>query len=153
MNQQEKQNLNSGSGNPLTQEEFHAMMEEIRASNETQAKYARKQYQMSVLSALASFLALAVVCLACVWILPKVNQSLSDLNVIMGDLKVITSELAEADIGGMIADVEDLITSSGDSMNEAMGKLNEIDIEKLNQAISNLSDAVEPLATFFNRFR
>lgn len=137
----------------MSTEEFKKMMEELRASNAGQEKYARKQYRMSQITAICSALVLAVVIYACSVILPLVNTTYVNIDHVLSDLTVITSELAETDLQGMIANVDKLVTSSQNDLSIAMDKMNQIDIEGLNKAIQNLSDAVEPLVNFFNRFR
>lgn len=132
---------------------FRELMARIESSNAGQEKYARKQYRMSQITAFASMVILAVVLYTCSVFIPKVNVTYENMQLIMEDMKVITSELAESDINQMIKDVDQLAVDSQKSINEAMQKINEIDINGLNAAIKNLSDVVEPFAEFFNRFR
>ena len=75
------------------------------------------------------------------------------MQLILENVKVITTELAEADLDQMITNVDQLVVSSETNINEAMEKINAIDIEELNTAIKSLSDVVEPFAQFFGRFR
>ncbi|MGN0158116.1 MAG: hypothetical protein ACI39W_03095 [Brotaphodocola sp.] len=137
----------------MGQEEFKSMMERIEASNAGQEKYARKQYRMSQITALASILVLAVVLYTAVVLIPKVNVTYQNMQLILENMKVITTELAEADLNQMIEDVDQLVVSSETNINEAMEKINAIDIEKLNAAIEGLSEVVEPFAKFFGKFR
>ena len=135
----------------LNEEDFKAMMERIEASNAGQEKYAKKQYLMSQITALCSILVLIIVIYAAVTLIPKANTTFQNLNLIMEDLDTITSDLAEADLGGMISD--HLVSSSEDSVQNALNQLNSIDIDTLNQAINHLNDTVTPFANFFNKFR
>lgn len=137
----------------MKEEEFCALMERIEASNAGQEKYARKQYHMSRITAAASVIILAVVLYTASVFIPKVNVTYQNMELIMENLQVITSELAEADINQMISDVDELAVRSQENIGSAMEKINAIDIDGLNQAIRNLSDAVEPFAKFFNQFR
>lgn len=137
----------------MKEDEFCALMERIEASNAGQEKYARKQYHMSRITAAASVIILAVVLYTASVFIPKVNVTYQNMELIMEDLQVITSELAEADINQMISDVDELAVRSQENIGSAMEKINAIDIDGLNQAIRNLSDAVEPFAKFFNQFR
>lgn len=137
----------------MKEEEFCALMERIEASNAGQEKYARKQYHMSRITAAASVIILAVVLYTASVFIPKVNVTYQNMELIMEDLQVITSELAEADINQMISDADELAVRSQENIGSAMEKINAIDIDGLNQAIRNLSDAVEPFAKFFNQFR
>ena len=135
----------------LNEEDFKAMMERIEASNAGQEKYAKKQYRMSQITALCSIL--IIVIYAAVTLIPKANTTFQNLNLIMEDLDTITSDLAEADLGGMISDIDHLVSSSEDSVQNALNQLNSIDIDTLNQAINHLNDTVTPFANFFNKFR
>lgn len=137
----------------MNQEEFKNLMERIEASNAGQEKYARKQYRMSQITALASVIVLAVVLYTAAILIPKVNVTYQNMQLILENVKVITTELAEADLDQMITNVDQLVVSSETNINEAMEKINAIDIEELNTAIKSLSDVVEPFAQFFGRFR
>lgn len=137
----------------LNEEDFKAMMERIEASNAGQEKYAKKQYRMSQITALCSILVLIIVIYAAVTLIPKANTTFQNLNLIMEDLDTITSDLAEADLGGMISDIDHLVSSSEDSVQNSLNQLNSIDIDTLNQAINHLNDTVTPFANFFNKFR
>ena len=137
----------------MSSKDFCEMMERIESSNAGQEKYARKQYRMSQITAVASLISLLLVFYTCSVIIPKENVTYENMELIMEDLKIITSELAEADINQMIEDVDKLAVESQKNISDAMKKVNDIDIEGLNTAIKNLSDVVEPFANFFNRFR
>lgn len=137
----------------MNQEEFKSLMERIEASNAGQEKYARKQYRMSQITALASVIVLAVVLYTAAILIPKVNVTYQNMQLILENVKVITTELAEADLDQMITNVDELVVSSEANINEAMEKISAIDIEELNTAIKGLSDVVEPFAQFFGKFR
>ena len=137
----------------MENETFQELMTKIESSNAGQEKYAKKQYRMSQITAAASVIMLAAVLYTCSVMIPKVNVTYQNMQLIMEDMKVVTSELAEADLERMISNVDELVTSSQKNINSAMEKLDAIDIDGLNTAIKNLSDAVEPFANFFNRFR
>ncbi len=134
-------------------EQLRTMLERLEASNAGQEKYAKKQYRMSQLAALANLAVLAIVIYAAVTLIPQVNHTFENVNVIMEDLNVVTSELAAADIEGMLAGVDGLVNSSEQSIQEAMEKINSIDIVALNEAITNLNNTVKPFADFFGRFQ
>lgn len=137
----------------MENEAFRELMARIESSNAGQEKYAKKQYRMTQITAIASVLILVIVCYTASVFIPKVNVTFQNMELIMEDMKVITSELAEADLDQMIEDVDKLAVDSQKNINEAMKKINDIDIDGLNAAIKNLSDVVEPFASFFNRLR
>lgn len=61
---------------------------------------------LSQITALCSILVLIIVIYAAVTLIPKANTTFQNLNLIMEDLDTITSDLAEADLGGMISDID-----------------------------------------------
>lgn len=151
--EQQKQDTEQLFGAAMQDDRFREMMERIEASNAGQEKYARKQHHMSQITAAASVIILGVVLYTAAILIPKINVTYENIQLVMEDLQVVTSELAEADLNQMITDVDRLVTGSEENINLALEKVNNIDIEGLNKAIQNLSDAVEPFANFFNRFR
>ena len=134
-------------------EERAAIMKRIEASNAAQERYAKKQYKMSLISAGANVIVLCLAVFLIFTMLPKINATFENLNAVMENVEPITEELSTVDIEGMVGNIDDLVVGSSDSLNQAMKKINAIDIEKLNNAIGNLNDAVEPLAKFANMFK
>ncbi len=134
-------------------EDFAAVMKRLEASNAAQERYARKQYRMSQLSTVANLAVLALVVFLVATLLPKVNATFEDLNTVMKNVQTITEDLAEVDVEGMMGNIDDLVVESSDSLTQAMKKINALDIEKLNDAINNLNDAIEPMARFANMFK
>lgn len=126
---------------------------EMREGSKVLEEYARKQYRMSQVTAACSIVILGVVLYVTSVLIPKINITYQNVELVMEDLQVITSELAKADLEQMIDDVDRLVVNSEENINEALEKVNAIDIDELNRAIKNLSDAVGPFAQFFNRFK
>lgn len=138
---------------PMSGEDFVELMQQIEASGTSQVTYARKQYLMSQITAAASIVILGVVLYVSAALLPKVNATFETLGIIMGDLQVITAELAVSDLDDMISNVNNLVTSNQDHVQDALTKINAIDIGSLNKAIKDLSDVIAPLAKFVNLFQ
>ena len=65
---------------------------------------------------------------------------------VLNNLEAVTQTLADADLGNMVTQVNTLAADSQTAVNEALTKLDTIDIETLNKAIADLADVVEPLA-------
>ena len=65
---------------------------------------------------------------------------------IMDNMETVTQALADADLGSMVENVNALAADSQSVVSEAMEKLDTIDIDTLNKAITDLADVVEPLA-------
>ena len=76
----------------------------------------------------------------------QVNDMTGQAEIIMDNMETVTQTLADADLGGMVENVNTLTTDSQTAVTEAIEKLDAIDIDTLNKAIRDLSDVVEPLA-------
>ena len=76
----------------------------------------------------------------------QVQAMTSQAETIMDNMEAVTQTLADADLGTMLENVNVLTAESQVIVSEAMEKLDTIDIETLNKAISDLADVVEPLA-------
>lgn len=133
----------------LSAEEFRQIMEKLEKSNAGQERYAKKQYRMSQITALASILVLCVVLYTSASLIPKVNQLLDDIQVSVTNIQNISQDLAEADLPKMIQDVDSLVSVSESSIQTAVNKLNSIDFDALNSAITDLSNIVRPLGRLF----
>ena len=124
------------------------LMESIDRSTKKQAGLARIQCLFSGLAA-AALIAAAVICFT---LLPQIKTLSAELEAVMVNLTSVSEELEAADLEGLVKDVDALVVTGEQSMEQTMDKLNAIDFETLNRAIENLADVIEPLARFFNVF-
>lgn len=132
-------------------EELKKLMERIETSNTNQERYAKKQYRMNQITALASVLMLCAVLYSCSLIIPRMNILFTNLEVVMEDIEIITDGLAKSNLPQMINDIDRLVTSSEQSVQDALNKINAIDIATLNKAIKDLSDIINPIARLFGK--
>ena len=135
--------------------EMLELMKKIEESSHKQLLYTRIQCIAAVL---------AVACFAGIYFLirdflPQISAIITQIpgvvgqmEVVLGNLEVVTTELAAVDFEGMIQGVNTLVATGQIGLEETVNKLNDIDFEALNKAISNLSQVVEPLAKFFKVF-
>ena len=65
---------------------------------------------------------------------------------VMDNLDSVAQALAAADLGSMVENMNTLTADSQAVVSEAMEKLDTINIDTLNKAISDLAEVVEPLA-------
>lgn len=135
----------------LSPEELEHLLKRLEDSNDKQARYAKKQYFMSQITALCSVIVLVVVLCTAAFLIPRVSRVFDDMETVMSNVTAITEELAEADLGQMVEDIDHLVTSSDQSVQEALKQINSVDIEKLNQAINDLANLIRPLAKFFGK--
>ncbi|MCR4787093.1 MAG: hypothetical protein K5888_00760 [Lachnospiraceae bacterium] len=134
-------------------EEMLAVLQSIKEHEELQTKYAKKQGRVVKIAAAVCVVIMIGIAILVLSVLPKVVALLDQANAVaiqaddvMKDLNVVTKQLAAADITGMIDDVSNLVVESEDSINEAMKKIDAMDIEGLNTAIKDLGDVIAPLA-------
>jgi len=129
-------------------QELRELLERLDQSNRQQARYARWQCMFSILSAVCVIGLFVLV----YTLMPQVQELSAQTQVVLTNLTQVTDQLADMDLGAMIENVDELVVTSQSGVDQAMKKLNQIDFDTLNQAISDLSDVVEPLASFFNIF-
>lgn len=82
----------------------------------------------------------------------QIAQLYEQTKFVLDNLDTLTWELANADIGSMVKNVGALVSDSQAIVADAMSKLDAINFEALNQAIEDLADIVEPLASISNFF-
>ena len=105
-------------------------------------RYARLQFVFTLLAALCcGGLLLLGLSLA-----PRLQALGLQLETVLGNLETVTGQLAQADLAGMVENVDALVSGSETGLRQAMENLNSIDFEKLNLAIDSLSRVVESLS-------
>lgn len=144
-------------------EELKAWMTQMEKTNKAQKRYAALQCWFSLLTCLFTGAFLVVAIVLGVWAVPKgldvikrtdavltkMETSVDNTVVIIDNLEKITSELADANLVEMLDQVNVVVTDSQKGIKEAMEKVEAIDIEKMNQGISDLCSVIAPLAKLF----
>ena len=132
------------------------LLEQMEKANRKQVAYARLQFVFSVIAAICCILLL----LAGVKVLPQLQEVALQAETVLTNLETVTTELAQADLIGMVENVDALVTNvdglvgtSQEGVEQTMAKINAIDFDALNDAIKDLSDVIEPIAKFFNTFK
>lgn len=132
------------------------LLERIEKANRRQVRYARFQLIFTVIAAAACIALL----LTGIKVLPQLEETVAQADVVLDNLESVTSELAQSDLSGMVenvdalvANVDGLVNTSQAGVEEAMEKLNSVDFGALNDAIKDLSDVIEPIAKFFKSFK
>lgn len=120
------------------------LLQQIQKENQEQNRLLRKQNKCLMGLLIASL----VLCIACflslALLVPKAENALIDM-------EKITSQMAEANLGEVIHNVNQLAVTSNDGMAQALEKIDSIDLETLNKAITDLHNIVEPLSRLFSR--
>lgn len=132
------------------------LLERMEESNRKQVVYARLQFVFTAITAVCC----ALLLLNGMKILPQLQKAAIQAESVLSNLETVTSELAQADLIGMVENVDALVTNvdglvgtSQIAVEQTMTKINAVDFEALNQAIEDLSDVIEPIAKFFNTFK
>lgn len=132
------------------------LLEEMEKASRKQVVYARLQFIFSAVAALCCI----VLLIAGVKVLPKLQETATQAEIVLNNLEDVTTDLAKVDLGSMVENVDDLVgnvdslvTTSQAGVEQTMEKINGIDFEALNDAIKDLSDVIEPIAKFFKTFR
>ncbi len=113
-----------------------------------QTRFAKWQCLFTALAAAACVGVFVLICM----VMPRVDQLSGQMEAVLTDLEVVSQQLADADLAGMVQDVDKLAETSQKGVEQAMEKLDKLDLDTLNKAIADLADVVEPLARFFNVF-
>lgn len=135
--------------------EMLTFLEKLEKSNRQQVRFARLQCLFSVLAAACCLLLLLTVAK----IVPDIRALSQEIGgialqaeTVLTNLETVTEELAAADLEGLVTNVDNLVATGQEGLEEVMVKLNAMDIETLNKAVEDLSKVVEPLARFAERF-
>ncbi len=80
------------------------------------------------------------------------RSTLNEARAAAKELDEVSAQLSGIDFKGMAEHMDELVATSESGVNDALEKLNAIDIEKLNHAIQRLADVVSPFARFMELF-
>ena len=128
--------------------EILTLMKEIRNSHEEEVQLLKKQLCHSRIVNWVSLTVLVCVLGAMLFAAFQLGPAVENT---VASLEVATRELAEADLPKMLKDVDSLVQQGGQSITEAMDKLNQVDFDTLNGAIEHLNSVLKPFADFFGR--
>lgn len=131
-------------------DENKQMQEVLKKIEENSRKTARNSTLQTIFTLVAA-LCCVVVVIAVLSVMPRVDGLLTQVETVLVNLEQVSGELGKLDLEGMIANVDELVTSGQVSLEQTMEKLETIDFETLNQAIKDLAKVIEPLARLFGR--
>jgi hypothetical protein len=144
---------------------------ELFLNSEIQKKSERSRLVLARISFILLAILTAAIVTACAIIVPAAVSVANEANKALVVIQKIDTEALMDDIDGFTQLADETFTSVGDAvsvleeldvdtLNSAISelesgvqKLNDIDVDALNAAIKNLNDSVEPFANFFNRYR
>ena len=127
-------------------QELKEILKQIEENASRQKRYAKWECIMSIMMALSCVILVGLAYWASKDVIPVVQDSLIAVEHVTADLAVIADQLIDADLAGLVKHVDQMAVTSEKGIEEALEKINAMDIETLNQAIQALYDVVEPLA-------
>lgn len=122
---------------------------DMATTEKKQLKYQRLAFAFSLLSTIFMGLVLAIVIAVVAFVMPKVQAIYDSTMVSLENLETLTTDLKEADLAGTVRHVDELTVQATGDLSDTMERMNKVDLETLNAAITNLNNSVEPLARFF----
>lgn len=130
------------------QEQIQKLLEKMEANSRRQLFYSRIQF----------FITLALT-LCCVLLLVRIRQFLPQIELlavqaeqVLTNLEAVTGELQKLDLVEMVENINALVNTSREGVEEALNTIKEIRFDSLNQAIEDLSAVIQPMADFVKRF-
>lgn len=127
-------------------QELKEILKQIEENTSRQKRYAKWECIMSIMMALSCVILVGLAYWASKDIIPVVQDSLVAVEEVTADLAVIADQLIDADLAGLVKHVDQMAVTSEKGVEQALEKINAMDIDTLNQAIQALHDVVEPLA-------
>ncbi|MDD3193730.1 MAG: hypothetical protein PHE47_07780 [Oscillospiraceae bacterium] len=142
----------SGPAQTSDKETEATLLEQIVQNTQLAALAAQKQLLFSKIAlGLTGFLTAFVLFVLLLWG-PKLHHTLQNAERTFENLSAVADELAQADIPSLIVNMDQLTAKGQDSLaaiQRAAEVLEKIDMDQLNEAISDLQKAVSPLAKLF----
>ena len=157
-------------------QEILGTLERLEKYSRQQARTAKIQCAVSVISMLCCAAALVMVMLT----VPKIEKMtvqterfIKDASGALEDVQAASENISQLDLGpvllevkgllenvdglltnvdGLVGNVDTLVTTTQDGLEDTLVKIGKVDFDMLNKAIRDLADVVEPLADFFNAF-
>ena len=129
------------------QSQFETLLRSMEQNSRKQLQYSRIQCIFSIIS--------AICCLVLVWkvmqFMPQLELLAQQMQLVLVNLEEVTGELKKLDLAEMVNNINTLVTTSQNGVEQTLRKINEIDITTLNQAIEDLAAVVQPLADFVKK--
>ena len=138
------------------EQDLQQILARLEENTRKQTRWAKWQCIFS----LAAAVFCGVLLIAALRFLPQMDQAMTQVHTlaqqagtVLDNLETVTEALAEADLAGMVENIDALAVTSQEGVSQAMEKINAMDIAALNKAITDLANVVEPLAKLVNVFK
>ncbi|MBR4832096.1 MAG: hypothetical protein IKZ97_05680 [Butyrivibrio sp.] len=139
----------------MSNEQAENQIDEQKAILEQIRDLTKKQLFYKKISTYCIAGMLALVLISVLVIVPKVSTTLSRINSVaqkaetsLENVDTMTDSILKAS-----ENMNKLVDDNGENLAAAVKSLSEVDFEGLNKAITDLQDAVGPMASFMKKFR
>ena len=133
-------------------------MMNINAAAETVKGYEKKKLLAARITAVASIITLVIVIAGAAFVVPCLMTLSPALEAASASIDSAAKQVIDADLPELSRSIDALVSSSRTAANNAnyaasaaLEKIEALEIEKLNDAISDLSSIVKPLARLLGR--
>lgn len=133
-------------------------MMNINAAAETVKGYEKKKLLAARITAVASIITLVIVIAGAAFVVPCLMKFSPALEAASASIDSAAKQVIDADLPELSRNIDALVSSSrtavnnaNDAASAALEKIEALEIEKLNDAISDLSSIVKPLARLLGR--
>ena len=123
-------------------------MEEQNSASEEQTRLLKKQLFHMRIHTATSLILTAAPLFIIIRLLPGLTQALDQANEVL-----VSAGAAIEDFQEVSENVNELVNSGSLAIGQTMEKIDQMNIEQLNEAIADLNRVIEPLAEFFGRFQ
>ena len=127
--------------------ETSQLLKQIEKNSRRSATFSMIQMAFMAVAALCSVAVLVMVLM----LVPQLDGILNQAENAMTNLEQVSEELNAVDLEGMIRDLDAMISSGQETLDKTKEKLDILDMEKVNQAITDLAKIMEPLVRLFGR--
>lgn len=114
---------------------------------EMQLKIMKKQLWYSRLT-IVTFLVLILVV---GYMVVQVSSLVPQVNSVLDNVEEISADLRDEKLSDTIRDIDEFTKTSQTGVEQAIEKLERIDLDSLNEAIQDLNSLISPLANFFGK--
>lgn len=129
------------------QTQLQQVLERMERNSRKQLFYSRVQCVFCIVAALCCMVLLAKL----LQFMPQLELLAAQMELVLTNLEAITTELEKLDMTAMVDNINTLVATSQSGVEKALSKINEIDINTLNQAVKDLAAVVQPLADFIKK--
>ena len=147
----------------MENQQLEEILLRMEKNSRKQVGLARAQCFFTVICAVCLVSILVLVLLA----IPRINALIDQSQElmlqavdVMNNLEETASTLSQLDLSALMEDitqlvenVNTLVTTSQEGMNETFAKINKIDFDGLNRSISELTSVIDALKKFVNNFK